>query len=238
MLTRIMVEYDYRAMGKKGSKMRWAKVHSSVRIHKKLSKEKIAIMAYICGDGYIAVRDKGFHHDIYIALDDLYLAKKLAGLFLKEFNILPRIKKEKTKVKDGFGYYSVRVASKPACLHLLSIGQYGGLNWTIPSGLSKNLLKEWIKCFFDCEAYVNYSKRQIQVKSVNGKGLGDLQSKLFRLKVQGKVYGPFDNGLNHNPYFMLSIFGRDNLITYGKHIGFYHPKKSKSLQRLLNRYKS
>lgn len=231
-----MVEYDYSAMGKKGSKVRWNRVHSKVRISKKFSKEKVAIMAYISGDGYVGAREWCSHYDINIALDDASLVKRVVRLFRKEFNVFSQIKKIKPSVKDGSGYYTIRVSSKPVCLHLLSIGRYGGLNWKIPLGLSKNLLCEWIRCYFDCEAYVNSSKRQIQVKSVNGSGLKSLKSKLLSFGIHTKLYGPFDNGPNHNPYFMLCILHRDNLFMYQNKIGFYHSKKKVALQKFLKRY--
>jgi hypothetical protein len=60
-------------------------------------------------------------------------------------------------------------------LHLLSLGDYSGLNWTIPENLTREQIKEWIKCFFDCEAYVNHYSKSIQVKSINYRGLKKIQ---------------------------------------------------------------
>jgi len=195
-------------------------------------------MAYISGDGHIKVRPKGFHYEIGVYLDSFSLAMRVVNLFKKEFNIRPNVKGIKSLIRRGFGYYTIRTNSKPVCLHLLSIGKYNGLNWKIPPNLSKNLLKEWIKCYFDCGAYVNLPNRQIQVKSVNCFGLRDLKSRLLILGVDSKIYGPFDNGPNHSPYFMLCIFKKDNLSLYFKRIGFYHPKKKRALQKLLKRYVS
>lgn len=224
------MKYNYSAMGKKSCKIRWARVHSQVRLKNKLSKEKIAIMAYLSGDGYIKVREKSFHYDIQLFLDDLVIAKRAVNLFKKEFGIIPKIRIVPSTVGSGVGYYKVEVSSKPICLHLLSIANYDGLRWSIPKNISKPLLKEWIKCFFDCEAYVNNFASQIQVKSVNCSGLNDIQDKLFLFGINSKVYGPYDNGENHNPYFMLSIYNSEDVRRYNQLIGFYHSRKKRELK--------
>lgn len=225
-----MVDYNYSEMGKKGSRIRWDKIHSKIIIKSKMSKEKVAIMAYISGDGYLGIRKNYFHYDINIALDSLFLARRVLKLFKKEFNVIPQIKKVDSSIKGGLGYYTVRISNKPICLHFLSIGKYSGLNWKIPSNINNGLISEWIKCYFDCEAYVNLYNKQIQVKSVNSLGLNEIRRKLQLFKINSKIYGPYKNGKNHNTYDMLIISGEDNLKRYQKLIGFYHPDKRKRLQ--------
>ena len=220
-----MVEYNYSLMGKIGSKNRWERVHSKVIIKDKISKEKISINSYLCGDGYIKIREKGFHYEICFFLDNLFLAKRIVSLFNKEYNVNPKIREIKSKTKFGIGYYRVEIKNKPVCLNLLSLGKYDGLNWIIPNSLDKNLLREWIKCFFDCEAYVNLFNQQIQVKSVNESGLREIKKGLLLYGINSKVYGPYKNGEGHNPYFMLTIYNLKDLLLYKSKIGFYHPDK-------------
>lgn len=215
---------------------RWSKIHSKVRISKKFSKEKSAINAYLCGDGNISIREKGFHYDIRFFIDDLYLARRLVYLFEKEFKISPALRKMKSKLSEKeVGYYKVEICNKPACLHLLSLGSYGSLDWQIPPNLLKKHEAEWLKCFFDCEAYVNSSNRQIQLKSVNGPGLKSVKRLLEKFNIFPKLYGPYkQKGRNHNPYYFLNILGKDNLSSYFSQIGFYHPKKYLDLKSLVN----
>jgi len=114
------------------------------------------------------------------------------------------------------------------------MGTYGSLTWNIPKNLSLKNQKEWIKCFFDCEAHVNIAKKQIQLKSVNYDGLTILKKLLENQKILPKLYGPYvQKGENHNPYGFLIILGKENLLKYYKKIGFYHSHKIKSLNNLI-----
>ena len=97
-------------------------------------------------------------------MDSFALSKDVASLFIKEYNIKPAI-------KQRGGYYEISIKNKPACLGLLNLGRYDSLNWNIPNGLNLELVKEWIKCFFDCEAYAIKYEKNIQVKSINRIGL-------------------------------------------------------------------
>ncbi len=228
-----MVEYNYSAMGKKGSRNRWDKIHSMVKIRNKLSKEKVAIMAYLAGDGHISMKKEQFRYEIRFFIDSILIANRIVALFNKEFGIQPKIRYVVSKVSGGKGYFKVEIKNKPACFHLMSLGSYTGLSWTIPKDVSNDLMAEWIRGFFDCEAYVNMHNRQIQVKSINGNGLNDIRERLLLFGINSKVYGPYDNGLNHNPYFMLTIYNLGDLKKYNNLIGFYHPDKKNNLRRFL-----
>ena len=212
---------------------RWKKIHSKVRLSEGFTKEKVAINSYLCGDGNISIRKKGFHHDIRFFLDDIDLAKRVVNLFEKEFNASPVIRRMKSKIGGGKGFFKVEICNKPVCEHLLKLGNYGCMNWEIPKGLSSEFKKEWIKCFFDCEAHVNIGKRQIQVKSVNGNGLACLKNMLEGWGIFPKLYGPYKQySENHNSYYFLIVLGKENILGYSNNIGFYHPKKIKSLLEL------
>lgn len=225
---------DYSSRNRKVAIARWKKVHSKIRLKNKFSKEKTAINSYLCGDGSISAREKHRCYDIKFYLDDLNLAKRVVSLFQKEFNISPKIRPIKSTIHGGIGYYKVEISNKPVCLHLLKMGSYGSLNWRIPRELNNMFKKEWIKCFFDCEAHVNIKKRQIQVKSINGQGLADLKTMIEELGIFPRLYGPYkQKGANHNPYSLLTIMNKKNVIEYYKKIGFYHSKKSKSLHDLV-----
>ena len=179
----------YKKLSKLGLESRWKKQHSVVIVSNKLSKEKVSINAYLCGDGWIKVRRENkrkdsVHYELRLALDNLSLSKYLVSLFLKEYKIEPKIRVRK-------GYYEIEIKNKPACLDLLKLGKYDSLNWNIPKGLNVTLIKEWIKCFFDCEAYVSHYENNIQVKSVNRNGLISIMGELQKLGLASKVYGPY-----------------------------------------------
>jgi len=219
----------YKNISKIGLKKRWEKEHSTVRLNKTLSKEKTAINAYLCGDGWIAIREdknKDMHYEIRIFLDNEALAKRVASLFKKEFNIYPHISYRK-------GCFNVQIKNKPACLNLYSFGQYGHYKWAIPKDLPSDYLKEWIKCFFDCEAYVDLKHKYIQVKSVNYSGLESIKGNLVSLGILSKLYGPYTpKNKKHGPYGMLFVRGKENINAYKKLINFHHPDKRDKLGKI------
>lgn len=219
------MNYDFSSMGKKGMKSRWEREHSKVRISKDISKEKVAINAYLCGDGHIVVR--GFHYQIRILMDSLDVSKRIVELFKKEFNVEPSIRK---RVSNDF---VVEIKNKPVCFDLLSLGKYGSFEWSIPKNLKKNILKEWIKCFFDCEAYVNLHSKQIQVKSVNREGLIDLNNRIKSFGINGRIYGPYKQiNKKGNDYSILTIADKSSIKNYKKLISFYHPEKVERLKQM------
>ncbi len=219
----------YKRISKIGLENRWKKEHSKVRINNVISKEKVAINAYLCGDGWIAIREdknKDMHYEIRVFLDNEALAKRVVNLFEKEFNISPKI------VYYG-GCFNVQIKNKPACLNLYSFGKYGHYKWAIPKELPKKHLIEWIKCFFDCEAYVNLSHKYIQVKSVNYLGLESIKQSLELLGIHSSLYGPYKPRIKkHSPYGMLFVRRKENINVYKKLINFYHPDKRDKLGKI------
>lgn len=223
----------YERLSQFGLEARWKKQHSKVRISNILSKEKVSINAYLCGDGWIKIRRENkrknaVHYEIRIFLDNFELSKKVVSMFVKEYNIEPKIRNLK-------GYYNIEIKSKPVCLDLLKLGKYDSLNWNIPKNISLDLTKEWIKCFFDCEAYVSNYSCNIQVKSINRNGLISIMNELTKFGIISKVYGPYRQIKDwHSDYSVLIVPKKGgNLDKYEKLISFNHPDKKYKIQRLL-----
>ena len=232
MVARNMVKDNefYKRISKIGLQKRWEKVHSLVRLKDNLSIEKVGIHAYLCGDGWIAARqdkNKEKHYDIKLFLDNEDLAKMVVNLFKIEFNIEP-------KIKFNRGCFYVQIKNKPVCLNLLSLGKYNCSNWKILDNLNEEQKKEWIKCFFDCEAYVDVNSKIIQVKSINFKGLLSIEELLKSLGINSKVYGPYNpKNKDHSPYGMLIISKKEDLIKYKNFINFHHPKKKYKINQII-----
>ena len=218
----------YRRISKIGLKNRWEKEHSKVKINKKLTKELVSIQAYLAGDGWISIRkdNRGYsHYEIKVFPDDKMLANTIVKLFQKEFGIEP-------KIIPYPNYFRVEIQNKPICLYLLSLANYGTHNWKIPKRLNNYLLKEWLKSFYDCESNVDLKGRRIALKSVNFRGLLDIEKKLEQLKIRSKRYGPYQpKNKNHSDYGILIITGKD-LKTYQRLINFNHPVKKVKLEQL------
>jgi len=218
----------YSRISKIGLKKRWDREHAKVRISKKISPEKAAIHAYICGDGHIKIRNdnRGYpHHDIRIWPDNKELAYFIVHLFQKEFNIEP-------KIRDLGKYFRVEIASKPAFLNLIKIGNSATKDWQIPKNLTKKSKIKWIKAFFDCESNVDILGKRIALKSVNFNGLLQIRDALGFFKIDSKVYGPYQpKNLEHSLYGILTIT-RNNIYLYRKLINFNHPAKKKKLEEI------
>lgn len=223
-----MTNEFYKKISKIGLNKRWTGEHAKVRISNALSLEKVAIHAYLCGDGWIAARkdNRGYHHyEIKVFPDDEKLAKFIVGLFKREFNITPSI-------VNLHNYFGVQIKNKPACLNLLSMGTFSTRDWKIPEKLDKDLLREWLRCFFDCESNVDLNNKVIALKSVNFEGLLSIQEKLNLFQIESKVYGPYQpQNPKHSKYGILLIRGK-NINTYKRLINFNHPAKKEKIKHL------
>jgi hypothetical protein len=218
----------YRRISKIGLKKRWTREHAKVRIRNKISLEKAAIHAYLCGDGCIIARDdnRGYpHHDMRIWPDNRELAYFIVNLFKKEFNIEP-------KIRDLGKYFRVEIASKPTFLNLIKIGNYSTKNWQMPKNLTKEAKIEWIRAFFDCESNVDIPGKRIALKSINFNGLLQIKAALKFLKINSKVYGPYQpKNPKHSRYGILTLSG-DNIQLYKRLINFHHPAKKEKLNKI------
>jgi len=146
-------------------------------------------------------------------------------LFKKEFNIEP-------KIRNLGKYFRIEIASKPAFLNLIKIGNYATKDWQIPKNLTKKSKIEWLKAFFDCESNVNVYKKYIALKSVNFNGLLQVKDALRFFKIESRVYGPYQpKNQEHSPYGILAITGED-IRLYKRLINFHHPAKKEKLNEI------
>ena len=116
----------YSEIGKKGIKIRWKKFYSNVKIPTKLTKEKAAIHAYLCGDGNICIREektnKRKHYEIRFFPDNLRMLKNIDNCLLKCYGVPLK------NIKRIGKMYSARLVNKKVCIDLLQLGKYGTYN--------------------------------------------------------------------------------------------------------------
>jgi len=198
------------------------------------SKEQSAILlsrlcGFLIGDGSVFIRKSknsdGPHYDIRFYPDD----ETVANLFMKTVYELYH---KKSRIRKEEKYFKIGVESKLACNHLLSIIPFASLSWKIPHQvlINNECKKEFIRAFFDCEAYVG--KRIIQVQSVNQQGLKEIMNLLREFGIESKMYEYHRKNKNWNTNYILCIMKKDSRERYLNNIGFNHLSKQKKLENM------
>lgn len=223
---------DFQKLSKIGLETRWKKQFSETKQHiinnnSKFSGEKARIIGFIMGDGSINSSDRnGHHHDIRFYPDNLRVAK----IFMRDFEYLYLKKPKLKKLKN---YFSLHISSKPAWEDLRKIGDFSSLKWEFPKILFSEEEKiEWLKAIFDCEAYVNVKKKNINFQTVSKKGIISIQNLLKELGIESKIYPYKRNNPKWNINYLLFIWGKANIYNFAQRVGFNHSLKKKKLKNI------
>lgn len=194
---------------------------------------KAKLCGYLAGDGSLIIRkhdaQKTMRHDIRFYPDDLVVAQAFREAFLELYEKDLKIVRDKVDQM-----YVLRTTHKMAALDLVKIGKFGTLEWRVPLNfLTTNSMKaEWLKAFFDCEAYVG--KGVIRIQSVNRKGVLDIKCLLAGFDIESsKLYKYQRKQKNWNTNYLLDIRKKPNLEKYLRLVGFNHSKKRAKLQALV-----
>lgn len=205
-----------------------------------LSAAEVRLIAHICGDGSIGCykvkrspsdlknrKRKNIYRDICFMSYCNY-EKLLLDTFVID-------------VKEVYGlkaYYknnnSVQFTGKWVFDRLKKFGAGQSFDWFISNELmcaEKPIIKEWLKAFFDDEAYVELSKYRITLNCVNLNGLKQIQELLKKMRIhKTTIHGPYyTRGF---PIYRLCIL-KEDVERYKVYIGFSHPKKVNDLDELL-----
>ena len=191
---------------------------------------KARLCAFLSGDGSLFIRKekhrpKAIHYDVRFYPDN----ERVLELFLSDFKIL--YNKEPKVIKED-RYSRVCIKCKRACLDLTRFTKFKSLEWKIPNFINTNKLKrEWLRAFFDCEAYVG--QRNITVQSVNRHGLIEIQRALTEFSIESKLYSYERKQKNWNTNYILVILKKPSRENFLKYIGFNHSEKQAKLEKLL-----
>lgn len=213
---------------------RWNNVYQKIKDHvSQIPKEeyllhKSRLLGYISGDGSIRMRPhknnkNHMHYEISFYPDDLKMAKKyqesILRLYLKE-----------TKRKDEGNHFSIRFKHKYATIDLIKEATLGTNDWKIPDFVINNnrYLKEWLKAFYDSEAYV--SEKVVRVESVNQKGIEQIKKCLEQLGIKPRQYKYIRKQENWQNNHILIIARKEDRKKFLNEIGFYHGRKLKKLK--------
>jgi hypothetical protein len=224
---------DYKVLSQLGLKARWAKQHNKVYSHIKnnhsnLKLEKARLIGNIMGDGCITSIESHSRfprHDIKFYPDDL----NMANIFISDFE---KLYLKKPKIKNAENYYKVLVSSKPAWKDLIDLTDFTSLNWKFPERILKSQEEkiEWLKSIFDCEGYVG--QRRIQIQSISKGGIFSIKKLLEELEIKSSICIYQRKNPKWNKNYILTIFGKERLLTFYNLIGFSHAKKQEKLRQI------
>lgn len=191
---------------------------------------KAKLLGFLAGDGCVLIRQDcngNMHHSIDFYPDDKLMLKHYIDAFNSFYNKMPTIREEDK-------YFRVRVSSKPICLDLLRTTMLGTHDWRIPyKYLNLDILKiEWLRAFFDCEAYVG--KNYVRIQSVNKKGIDDIHILLRKFDIESRLYIYERKNKNWNTNYILSIGRKDSIKKFYKTIGFNHSRKLEKIKTLVS----
>ena len=190
---------------------------------------KSKLFGFLAGDGSVLIRKEKkskvtTHHDIAFYPDH----DSLIDVFIHAFTYLYM---KKPTIKYRGNHYSLRVSSKQVCLDLLKNAKFGTHTWEVPLDFLDSIecKKEWLRAFFDCESYVG--KRQIQLQSVNKKGIFQVKNLLEEFGIESKIYKYERKNKNWSTNYILCIGKKDSRKQFLNKVGFNHRSKLGKLEK-------
>lgn len=193
---------------------------------------KARLFGYLAGDGNILIGNKisNFHHTVRFYPDYKSMIKPFCEAFYKVYGKIP-------KVKRLHNHYFLHIDSKTIVLDIINSAKLGILNWEVPYEIlhNKKCKKEWLRAFFDCEAYVG--KEHIKIQCVNKTGMKQVRRLLneFNIVPNSYIYTPKNKNWNTN--YILTIGNKEMRKRYLHIIGFNHALKLAKLKESINIYK-
>jgi hypothetical protein len=194
----------------------------------KFDEDMSAIHGYLCADGYV-IRNRGaqkhkFYH-IGLRNTNTVLLVDFQKRFERRFGVRPFITNEGR----------CRIQNKEIYHELTNGFSFYSGEWNIPD-ISKDLLKLWLRSYFDCDGWVSCRKgksREIGLDSINKKGIIQIRDALYKFGIASNV-----KERKNREIWRLYIYGKDNILKFRNAIGFLHPDKKSTLEEAIESYES
>lgn len=206
-----------------------------------VSPELARIVAHISGDGYVGTyNQRRGKNELKVHPRKNTIRKKYYVRYVNTETILVKqfaddIKTEFNRTLVKLRRHEYDISGKRIHSLLTALGAGKSFNWFISEKITQsqdNKVKiEWLKAFFDDEAHVSVSHKRIVLNIVNKKGLEQIQSLLLFFGIKSSLNGPYFCR-NYFSYH-LTIY-KNSIQRYSDLIGFYHPKKVRCLQEIIN----
>lgn len=165
----------------------------NVSMEEKISPELARIHAHLCGDGFVCIfktkeKDRNFTAITGYCNKNQYLLDKFREDFSKLFGVKMKMQKNR----------QVSIRSIKIFKQIINkFGEFGSRKWRIPKIIkssSKEIKLEWLKAFFEDEAYDEKRYNRLKTKSVNYLGLKDAQEILKSLGIFSSLTEPNCDG--------------------------------------------
>jgi len=155
-------------------------------------------------------------HRIIFTNKDPYLINRFIFLMKKVYNYNAKVR------SNG----NIEINVKDIRDDLLKYSNFGSRRWSVPKIVfdgNLNIKKSWIRAYGDGDGSVEIPRKRIFFKSVNLKGLKQVQILLKSLDINSYIRGPYANA-----YILIT----KEIKKYAKIIGFIHKKRLEKLNFL------
>lgn len=158
-----------------------------------MSPELARIHAHLCGDGCVSSYKTSEKDRVNRGVIAYYNKNpKLLISFRRDFSKLFNVKMT-LKEKEYVCVKSIRIHN----YFIDNFGKFGSREWRISNSIKEatNKVKlQWLKAFFEDEAYDEKKYNRLKTKSMNFKGLQDTKELLDSLKINSTITGPNCDG--------------------------------------------
>lgn len=206
---------------------------------KELTEAEARIHANICGDGWLyTYRVKRSPGELKNhPRNNIYKIKYSIQYCNTEKLLLDRFSEDVKNIynlrANASGIYR-SIKGKWVYERLKHLGAGKSREWFVGEELlnaNSSIISEWLKAFFDDEGHVDVESNYITLNSVNFSGLKQVQELLRKIGiVNTSLKGPYYYKQFHS--YRLKILSKD-IEKFSVLVGFYHPKKSAELAKLL-----
>mgnify|MGYP001560021187 FL=1 len=151
--------------------------------------ELARIHAHLCGDGSVFIYPtKAKDRNLTGGIEYSNKNQKLLDSFRKDFSKLFKVKMKMRK------NISVSIRSVTRARDFLdTFGSFSSKEWKIHHSIKNSNSKiklEWLKAFFEDEAYHEKRYNRLKTKSVNFEGLKEAQEMLSSININSSLTGP------------------------------------------------
>lgn len=222
---------DCRIQNKKRAISRWSKVHAQQLGRINRDPYLLArLCGFLAGDGSIQIRTEPngkIHHSLEFFPDDASLIPPFLNALENVYGVQPTIEKHPK-------HFRLRLYSKVVVSDLLSLAKFGIHGWTLPKTVlsDSKAKREWLRAYFDSEAYVG--RTHIKVQSVNASGIYSVKQLLKEFEIPANVYEYKPKTARWNKVYILIIAKKVDRLNFLKRIGFNHKKKAERLLSYLD----